>query len=107
MLRWRRAQALLGLGRIDAAERDLRDATDGARRQSLIPVLWQALATLGEHRRAQGRHDEADAAFAEALQAAEGIAHSLLTDDPGLRQTFLASPGVSAVRDALGSRASL
>jgi tetratricopeptide (TPR) repeat protein len=107
LLHWHRAQASLALGRLDAAEGDLRQAIELARKCQLRLVLWPALAALGEHRQSQGREDEARAAFDEAFRTIEEMAATLAPEDDAVRFTFLNCEAVQRVRSALGTRSSL
>jgi tetratricopeptide (TPR) repeat protein len=93
-----RGQALLALGEGGGAERDIEAAADLASEVGNPPQLWKSYVALGELRTAQGRADEARQACAKALTVIEGVAAAL--DDEALRETFLSSPHVQAVRAA-------
>jgi class 3 adenylate cyclase/tetratricopeptide (TPR) repeat protein len=91
-----RGQTLLALGKLAEAERDIASATELARTVSNPPQLWKSLVALGDVRRAQKRDNEANAAYAEAIRVIEDVATNL--GDEKLRETFLSSPHVQAIR---------
>jgi tetratricopeptide (TPR) repeat protein len=93
-----KAEAFLAQGRLDEADVELETALPVAREVGNPPQLWKTLAVLGRLRQAQGRRAEARVAYQEALGVVDGVAAGL--SDPELRATLLASPQVSALREA-------
>jgi class 3 adenylate cyclase/tetratricopeptide (TPR) repeat protein len=84
-------------GKLDAAEAELAEAVRVAREVGNPAQLWKTLAALGRLRQAQRLPQEGGAAYREALSVVEGMAAGL--SDPDLRDTLLASPQVSALRE--------
>ncbi|HTG46278.1 MAG TPA: adenylate/guanylate cyclase domain-containing protein [Actinomycetota bacterium] len=100
VVKGRRASARIALreGRLDDADRELARAAEIARAIGNPAQLWTTLAALGDLRDAQGRVDEARAARREAIDVIDRVAANLA--DPGIRDTFLRSPQVTAIREA-------
>ena len=96
-----RAQIFLAQNRPADAEPELQAALEAARRVANPPQLWKTLETLGRLRSAQGRADDARAAFSEAVAVIEDVAEALTDDE--LREIFLHAPEVQALRDAAGA----
>jgi tetratricopeptide (TPR) repeat protein/transcriptional regulator with XRE-family HTH domain len=96
-----RGQALLAGGELAAAEAELGDALDAARRLGNPPQLWATLAAVGDLRTAQGRLADARRAYGEALAVVEEVAARL--SDARLREALLRSPAVERVRALAGS----
>jgi tetratricopeptide (TPR) repeat protein len=93
-----RGQVFLARDDLASAERELLIALEIAQRIGNPPQLWKAYAALGELRAAQGRADDARAAYAEALAVIDGVAAGLT--DAELRETFLGSAHVQGIRQA-------
>lgn len=91
-----RGLAFLAQGELAAAEAELDLALSVAREIHNPPQLRMTLQALGDLRRAQGRPADADAAYRQALEVVDAVAASL--SDPAIRDTFLASPQVAALR---------
>jgi tetratricopeptide (TPR) repeat protein len=98
-----KAEVRLTRGRLADAESEIEAALSVACEDGNPVQLWKTLAALGRVRQAQARDADAAAAFREAVAVVEGIAASL--SDPGLRETLLASPQISSLRDALAALA--
>jgi class 3 adenylate cyclase/tetratricopeptide (TPR) repeat protein len=94
-----RGQALAAAGDLEAAERELDTALAIARDIANPRQLWETLAAVaGVHARL-GR--DATELYAQAHAVCESVAAGL--SDPALRQTFLGSPRVRAIREAAGA----
>ena len=91
VLRWR-ASALVGLGRIDEAQRNLTQARSLARESDSNLHLWLILSDLAEVNMELGNPSEADSNREEARRVIERIADSL--QKVGLRDSFLNQPRV-------------
>ena len=91
-----RGQALLALGQLAEAEQELARALELAQEVGNPPQLWKTQVALGDLRAAQGRTDEAHAAYGVALATIEKVAGTL--EDTSLRETFLQSAHVQQVR---------
>ena len=96
-----RGQALLALGNLPEAERDIQTATEVASAVGNPPQLWKTLVARGDLHTAQERLDDAKAAYAEALGVIAAVAADL--EDEKLRDTFLSSPHVRSIREAAKS----
>ncbi len=97
-----KGEAFLAQGKLDEAETELGEALSVARYVGNPFQLWKTLAALARLREAQGREDDAVAAYREALDVVERVAANL--SDAALRETFLGSPQVTAIRAAAGVR---
>ena len=93
-----RGQILLACGRIQEAEEELAAALATACEMGNPPQLWKTHAAIGELRLAQGKTDDARAAYGEALSVIGGVAGSL--NDEQLRETLLRSKHVEGIRRA-------
>jgi class 3 adenylate cyclase len=93
-----RGEAFLAQGRLEEAEAELEEALQITREVGNPPQIWKTLAVLARLRQAQSRPQDAVAAYREALAVVEGVATGLA--DPRLRETFLTSREVSALREA-------
>jgi tetratricopeptide (TPR) repeat protein len=91
-----RGQCHLADGRLEEAEAELTRALELAREVGSPPQIWKTLASLGDLRSAQGRPHEARQAYAGALSVVDEVASRLA--DAGLRETFLRSETVEALR---------
>jgi tetratricopeptide (TPR) repeat protein len=91
-------QALLAAGDVDAAIARLEEACARVEDLGSPAQSWQTLAALGEAYAAAGRDDDARDAYARAIDVIETIAGGL--SDEAVRDTFLASEAVTAVRAA-------
>jgi tetratricopeptide (TPR) repeat protein len=94
-----KGEALLAQDRTSEAEAELEQALVVARYVGNPAQLRLTLAALGRLRRAQGREEDAAAAYHEAIAVVERVAAGL--SDFTLRETLLASPQISSLRDAL------
>jgi tetratricopeptide (TPR) repeat protein len=92
-----RGQTLLALGQTAEGERDIEVALAIAKDIGNPPQLWKTYVALGDLRKAQGRAEDAKAAFGEALAVIEAVAGDIA--DEALRETFLSSPHVEAIRE--------
>jgi DNA-binding CsgD family transcriptional regulator/tetratricopeptide (TPR) repeat protein len=81
-----RGVALAGLGRAADAEAALRIAAEGAHEQQAGALYWQIQLARGKLLQAQGRHGEAEAAFADARASVDALAATV--PDEALRETF-------------------
>ena len=99
-----KGEALLAQDRPSEAEAELEQSLAVARYVGNPAQLRLTLAALGRLRRAQGREEDAAAAYHEAIAVVERVAAGL--SDSTLRETLLASPQISSLRDAvaLGQR---
>ncbi|MDO8615818.1 MAG: adenylate/guanylate cyclase domain-containing protein [Dehalococcoidia bacterium] len=95
-----RGQALTTQGKLDEAETEIDVALGIAKEIGNPPQLWKTYLALGDLRRAQKRPRLARKAYRAALAVIEGVAAGLT--DESLRQTFLGSAHVQAVRRAAG-----
>jgi class 3 adenylate cyclase/tetratricopeptide (TPR) repeat protein len=93
-----KGEAFLAQGRLAEAETELEEALRVAREVGNPAQLWKTLAAQARLRQAQARPEDAAIASQEVLAIVESVAAGL--DDPALRDTFLASPQVSALREA-------
>ena len=89
---------LLAQGEIDEADQEIEMALAIARGIGNPPQIWKTYVALGDLRKAQGQEKEATAAYREAVAVIERVATDL--DDEKLRDTFLSSPHVQAIREA-------
>ncbi len=96
-----RGQALRSKGRIDEATLEFEQAASIARAIGNAGQLWRSCAALGDLQRARGRDDDARATFTEALSVIDRIAEGLT--DQNLRDTFLSSVPVGAIREGVAS----
>jgi tetratricopeptide (TPR) repeat protein len=94
-----RAQVLLACGQVGEAEAELDKAAPIARHLGNPPQLWKTLVIIGDLRQAQGRTQDARQAYREALSTIECVAAAL--HDVALRATFLASPAVQYIQQAV------
>jgi tetratricopeptide (TPR) repeat protein len=92
-------EAWLAQGKLEDAEIDLEEALRVAREVGNPAQLRLTLAALGRLRRAQGRDEDATAAYQEAIAVVERVAAGL--SDPALRETLLESPQVLSLRAAV------
>ncbi len=93
-----RGQTRMALGELAAAETDLVAALELALEVGNPGQLWKTHEAMGDLRRAQGRADDASAAYAAALDVLETVAAGLTDND--LRARFLASAAVERLRGA-------
>ena len=91
-------QVLLAQGEIDEADQEIEMALAIARGIGNPPQIWKTLVVLGDLRKAQERSKEAVEVYGEALTIIDRVAADL--DDEKLRDTFLSSPHVQAIREA-------
>jgi len=96
-----RGQALLAKGRLAESEAELVAAFEIAEEVGNPPQLWRTLVALGDLREAQGRHEEAQRAYSEALAVIEAVSSGL--NDGALRETFLGSEHVRSIRRLAGA----
>jgi tetratricopeptide (TPR) repeat protein len=96
-----KGEALLAQGELNEAGGELEEALSVARYIGNPAQLRLTLAALARLRQAQGREDDAAAAYREALAVVERVAAGL--SDAALRETFLASPQVAALRETAPS----
>jgi tetratricopeptide (TPR) repeat protein len=96
-----RGEVFIAQGRLGEAEEELAAALQVAHEVGNPPQLWKTHAAIGDLRRAQGRVDDARDAYAQALSIIEEVARSLT--DEQLRETFLNSSHVQAIRQAAKS----
>ncbi len=94
VLRWK-GVALLALGQLEAAQAVFSQARSLAEASNENLHLWLILSGLAAVREKQGKHEQAEALRYEARATLAGIADSL--DEVGLRDSFLAQPGVRAL----------
>jgi tetratricopeptide (TPR) repeat protein/transcriptional regulator with XRE-family HTH domain len=94
-----RADALLRMGALPQAHAELVIALSLAREIGNPPQIWKTHVTIAQLRRAQGRPDDATAAYREALAVIDSVAAGLA--DTALRRTFLTSPHVQSVRESI------
>jgi tetratricopeptide (TPR) repeat protein len=94
-----RGRALIAMSHLDDAERELSTALEIALALANPPQLWKTHAAMGNLRRAQGRPEDARQSYGDALSVIEAVAAGLT--DEKLRQTFLHSPPVEAIRLAV------
>lgn len=90
-----RGHALLAQSRLAEAEQELDTALAIARQVGNPCQLWKTYGALGDLRRAQGRAEEAHAAYYTALDIIAGVAAAL--SDASLRETFLTSVHVQHI----------
>ncbi len=93
-----KGEALLVQGKLADAEAELEEARTVARYVGNPAQLRMTLAALARLCEAQGREGDAAAAYQEALAVVERVAAGL--SDAALRETFLGSPQVTAIREA-------
>ena len=93
------AKVLAGDGDLETADAEVQIALRVAHEVGNPAQLRETLAVLGALRDAQGRPVEARAARLDALDVIDAVAAGLA--DPGTRKTFLGSPQVAALRDAV------
>jgi len=91
-----RGQALLAQRKPAEAETEIDIALGIAKEIGNPPQLWKTLVALGDLRKAQGRPQEALAAYREALTVIDSVAAGLT--DESLRDSFLSSPHVEGIR---------
>jgi hypothetical protein len=85
-------------GKLSEAEEEIEMALAIAKEIGNPPQIWKTLMAFGELRKAQGREEDAKAAYAEAVAIIDAVASQL--DDEKLREKFLSSPHVKGIRDA-------
>jgi tetratricopeptide (TPR) repeat protein len=93
-----RGQALLAQGRLAEAEQELDTALQMAQQVGNPFQTWTTYVALGDVRQAQGRDQEAQAAYHAALAVIGRVATAL--SDTTLRDTFLTSAQVQHIRHA-------
>jgi class 3 adenylate cyclase/tetratricopeptide (TPR) repeat protein len=93
-----RGQALMVLGDLEGAEREIILALGVAQKLGNPPQLWMTHAAMGELRRAQGRTEDARGAYGVAISIIEDVGRSL--KDKQLRETFLGSKHAEGIRQA-------
>ena len=87
-LLWKlRAEALIHQQRYDEAEATLQQAEASARKQGIRPLLWRIWLVQAKLAQLLRRHEEAEQAFARALQLIEELAADL--PEQPWRATFL------------------
>jgi len=91
-----RGQALLAQSKLSEAEKELAAALEIANEIGNPPQLWKTHAAIGDLRQAQGKSDDAHQAYRDALSVIDGVAAGL--EDESLRETFLSSEHVQAIR---------
>jgi class 3 adenylate cyclase/tetratricopeptide (TPR) repeat protein len=94
-----RGEVFLAQGKLTSAETEILIAESIAREIGNPPQFWKTLVTLGDLRRAQGRTDDARAAYSEALVVIDGVAAGLSYDV--LRCSLLESNHVQTIRQKL------
>jgi DNA-binding NarL/FixJ family response regulator len=82
-----RAQALIGLGKLDEAETALKAALVAAREHGALALLWRIQAALAGLYRTQGRRDLLEQVVTEARALVDTLAAQV--PDPELRRTFV------------------
>ncbi|HEX6271252.1 MAG TPA: tetratricopeptide repeat protein, partial [Anaerolineales bacterium] len=92
---YRKADALIGLGRLDEALQTLTEARSLAEKLDAKHHLWTILSSLSDVSSQLGRHKEADAYRKRAHEIVEFIAERLEKID--LKDSFLAQPRVRAL----------
>ncbi len=95
-----KGEALLAQATLDEAETELVAALAVAREVGNPAQIWKTLSALARLHWAQGRAEDADAVTREAVEVVERVAANLA--DADLRETLLASPQVTALRQAAG-----
>lgn len=95
-----RGEALTVRGDFGAAEDELRLALELARDVGSPPQMWRTHAAIGALRRAEGRTDDARAAFRAALATVDDVASQL--HDEQLHKTFVTSEHIQSIRRAAG-----
>lgn len=91
-----RGQVLTAQGKFADAEPEIETALAIAKEIGNPPQLWKTCVALGDLQNAQGRAQDAVASYREALTVIDSVAAAL--EDEKLRQTFLNSPHVQAIR---------
>ncbi|MEO8285652.1 MAG: AAA family ATPase [Chloroflexota bacterium] len=76
-----RAEALAGLGRLDEAIAELKEAKQSASSSGMRSMLWRVQATLGKLLQQQGHQTEAADEFSEALSVIEELALHIPDDE--------------------------
>ena len=97
-----RGQVFMAEGRLKEADQELSSALDVALEVGNPPQRWKTLVAIGDLRRAQKRTEDAGRAYGEAVSVIEGVAASLT--DAKLRETFVQSEHVQAIRRATEAR---
>lgn len=92
----RKADALIGLGRLDEAHQALTEACALCEGIGSTHHLWSILMTLADLEDRLGRHDQAGLHRSKARPIVEAIARGL--EEIGLREAFL---GLARVRDLM------
>ncbi len=82
-----RSEALAALKRPAEAEAALQAVVEAAREKKAQPLRWRVALALGKLYHAQGRHAEAEEAFASARATVERLAAGVA--DPAIREHFL------------------
>jgi len=85
-----RGQIFLARGKLDEADVELGVALKTALQISNPPQVWKTYAALGELRKAQGRHADANQAYEDALAVIQNVAAGL--QDSSLKETLINSP---------------
>ena len=93
-----RGQALSALGRHEDSVAELDRGIEVATDDGNPSLIWRALAASGRARAAAGDADGASDANRKSLEVIDSIASDL--EDESLRNTFLSSTAVSALREA-------
>lgn len=84
-----KGEALAALGRTAEAEAVLEAAREAAREQESRPLLWQLHVSLSRLLQAQGRHEEAERAYAAARVVIDEMTGAIPDDE--LREQFRGS----------------
>lgn len=95
-----RGQALAEKGKLAEAEKEIETALAIANEIGNPPQLWKTYTALGDLRKAQGRAEDASAAYIDAIAVVERVAREL--EDDALRDVFLNSPHVQTIRARVG-----
>ena len=94
-----RGQVFLAQDKLGEAEQEIATALTIAQEIGNPPQLWKTLVALGDLRQAQGRAEEAQHAYRDALAVVDNVAAGLT--DTALRDTLLHSAHVQQIRHRL------